>query len=563
MYGMGIVSDLSIIIISALAGSILAVSLGLPPLLGYIAAGVLIGPEIGLINLSAIKDIEVLSELGVALLLFGLSLEFSLSQLHSVRRIAVFGTSIQLVLTIGVGYLIGYFIGLNTLESMAFGCLISVSSTVVVLKNLLNMGLLSTLSAKIMIGILLVQDLAVIPLMLILPQLANEHIDFNALFMALGKALIIVFVALSLGKKILPWFIGKIAHRNSRELFIISITTVALGVSYLGSLFGFSYAFGAFIAGIALSESDHQHRALADIIPLRDLFVLIFFVSVGMMMDPHFLLANFKLVLSVVMAIMISKALIFYVLARSFNYSNVVPIAVAFGLCQVGEFSFALAQLSINSGAISKHLYNLTVSATVISILFAPFLARMVSPLYRYLRNRKGADSNRAVSVDFPDSAINNHVVVVGGGRVGSFVAKTLTAEGVKSIIIEDNYQTAIKLKADGYHVLFGDASNPTVLEAAKCEKAVLIVIALADKRAVQMIIEFLKIHSLAVPLVARAHSREEMIWLRRLGVDRVVEPFFEAGLEMSMQSLSLLKVDNDRINELTHSMREEVYLLE
>lgn len=555
---MGIVSDLSAVIICALIGGLAAASLRLPLLLGYICAGVFLSPHTGIYSFSALKDIELLSEFGVALLLFALGLEFSLEQLKSVRRIALIGTPIQVLLTAVLGYGIGIALGWEHGNSVAFGIFISLSSTTVVLKNLTNLGLLSTLSAKVMVGMLIVQDLIVIPFMVLLPQLGQENIDFGMLVWSIVKAGLIVTVAISFGRKLLPRFMEKIATRNSRELYLIALTGVAIGVSSIGHLLGFSFAFGAFIAGIALSESDHQHRALADITPIRDLFVLVFFVTVGILINPSYIVQNALQILTVLLVIMAGKGLILYILARSFHYANVVPLAVALGLSQMGEFSLVLGQIAIQANTVSQEVHDLTISVAVVSMLCAPFMARLVHPLYQWHRGR--SESLNLRQIEIPQTTLFGHVVVVGGGRVGKYVAKTLRRQSHQFVIIEENYELVRALKEQDLPVLFGDASHPLVLEAVQLDQARLIVIAIANKRAVTEILEFLRQHDLVVPIIARAHSREDMIELHAAGINHVVEPFFEGGLEMATQALATLGMDPGEVQTLSDELRADAY---
>lgn len=285
---MGIASDIVIIVVAALIGALVAQRLKQPLILGYILAGVVVGPYTGGITIGDIHEIELLAEIGVALLLFALGLEFSLSELKPVRNIALLGTPIQIILSAAFGFALGRYLGWPPAQAVWFGALISLSSTMVTLKTLTGRGLMGTLSSRVMIGMLIVQDLAVIPMMIILPQLGDPEAGLPLLAVAVGKSIIFLVLMLYLGKKILPWLLGTVAQWNSRELFILSTTAIGLGIGYATHLFGLSFAFGAFIAGMVLSESDYGHQALSDIIPLRDIFGLLFFTSVGMLLDPAF-----------------------------------------------------------------------------------------------------------------------------------------------------------------------------------------------------------------------------------------------------------------------------------
>jgi len=368
---MGIAADIIVIVVAALIGALVAQKFKQPLILGYILAGIVVGPYTGGITIGDTHEIELLAEIGVALLLFALGLEFSLSELKPVRKIALIGTPVQIILTIVFGYFLGRYLGLSFAHALWLGALISLSSTMVTLKTLMSRGLVGTLSSRVMIGMLIIQDLAVIPMMIILPQLSNPQAGLPLLAIAVIKSVIFLAVMFYLGRKLLPWLLSHVAQWNSRELFILSITAIGLGIGYATYLFGLSFAFGAFVAGMVLSESDYGHQALSDIVPLRDIFGLLFFTSVGMLIDPAFLFENWIKIISLVLIIGVFKGSIFYLLAKLFRYINIVPIAVGLGLFQVGEFSFVLARVGLETQAIDQNMYSLILAISVLS-MFLP-----------------------------------------------------------------------------------------------------------------------------------------------------------------------------------------------
>ncbi len=300
---MGIASDIILIIVAAFGFGLMLQRLGQPVILGYIAAGIALGPHTGAVGglaVTHIHDIEKLAEIGVALLLFALGLEFSIKDLKPVRRIALIGTPIQIVLTIALGYGIGHLTGLAWKDALWLGACISLSSTMVILKTLMNQGLMGTLSSRVMIGMLIVQDLAVVPLLIILPQLNDPAVGMSALGGAAIKAAAFIAGMLVLGTRLLPMLMGHIARLGSRELFLLAIAAIGLGIGYATHAVGLSFAFGAFVAGMVLSESEFGHQALSDIVPLRDLLGLLFYASVGILLDPSYLVANLSQVGAVV-----------------------------------------------------------------------------------------------------------------------------------------------------------------------------------------------------------------------------------------------------------------------
>lgn len=329
---MGITADIAIIVVAGLLGGLIAHRLRQPLILGYILAGVLVGPSVGLLPISDVHEIELLAEIGVALLLFALGIEFSFRELQPVRYIALIGAPIQMALTVVLGLAIGHWAGWGWMASLWFGAFIALSSTMVTLKTLMSQGRMGTLSSRIMIGMLIVQDLAVVPMMIVLPQLADLEAGLPALGWAVVRSALFLGGMIFIGTRVLPWLMRIVARWNSRELFLLTVTAIGLGIGYATYLVGLSFAFGAFVAGMVLSESDHSHQALSDIIPLRDLFGLLFFVSVGMLLDPIFILNNLTLVATIVLMVTVGKGVIFAGLGRLFGYGNVVPLALGFGL---------------------------------------------------------------------------------------------------------------------------------------------------------------------------------------------------------------------------------------
>ena len=359
---MGIAADIVIIIVAAVIGAAVAQRLRQPLILGYILAGVIIGPHTGGITVSGVHEIELLAEIGVALLLFALGLEFSFKELRPVWRIALIGTPIQIVLTMAYGYGLGRGLGWEATQALWFGAMISLSSTMVILKTLMNQGWMGALSSRVMIGMLIAQDLAIVPMMIILPQLGSLEAGLPILGWAALKSSLFLVGMILVGTRLVPWILARVAGWNSKEFFLLTVTAVGLGVGYATYLLGLSFAFGAFVAGMVISESDFGHQALADIIPLRDIFGLLFFTTIGMLLDPAFLLGHWDEVLLMVPLVIVGKGLIIGLLGLLFGYRNVVPLALALGLFQIGEFSFVLARVGLNTGSISPDIYSFILS---------------------------------------------------------------------------------------------------------------------------------------------------------------------------------------------------------
>ncbi len=555
---MGIAADIIIIVIAALIGAIIAQKIKQPLIVGYILAGIAVGPFTPGIQITDIHEIDLLAEIGVALLLFALGLQFSLSELQPVRKIAFIGTPIQLLLTTAFGFMLGRYFGWDLVRSLWFGSLISISSTMVVLKTLMARGLMGTLSSRVMIGMLIVQDLAVVPMMIILPQLSNPKAGLPLLAIAIGKSIVFLVLMFFLGKKILPRILAYVAQWNNRELFILAITAIGLGVGYATYLFGLSFAFGAFIAGMVLSESDYGHQALSDIIPLRDIFGLLFFTSVGMLLDIQFLAANLEKILFTVVIIIAGKGMIFGILARSFGYINIVPMAVGLGLFQIGEFSFVLARVGLETNSIDIGMYSFILATSVISMIITPFLTSLAAPLY-YLR-RRVFKYEPLQAANIPHDGLNNHVIIAGGGRVGQHIAHVLTQLNVSFVIVEINHRRMLECKTNKFPVIYGDMSKSLTIDFIKAGLSRLLLITIPSIETTQSIVKHVKTLNPGLHMVARAEGLDQTRKLYNDGVYMVVSPEMEAGLEIARQALLHLQFPVSAIQQYTDNVRKEVY---
>jgi monovalent cation:H+ antiporter-2, CPA2 family len=555
---MGVAADIVIIVVAALFGALLAQRIKQPLILGYILAGIAVGPYTGGITVGDIHEIELLAEIGVALLLFALGLEFSISKLKPVRNIALFGTPVQILLTIGLGFFLGKYLGLSTAQALWFGALISLSSTMVTLKTLMSRGLVGTLSSRVMIGMLIVQDLAVIPMMIILPQLSSPESGLPLLAIAVIKSGIFLVLMLYLGRKVLPWLLVHVAQWNSRELFILSITAIGLGVGYVTYLFGLSFAFGAFVAGMVLSESDFGHQALSDIIPLRDIFGLLFFTSVGMLLDPNYLFKNWERILFLVTVIAVFKGSIFSVLAMLFRYINIVPIAVGLGLFQVGEFAFVLARLGLETKAMDQSMYSLVLAVSVLSMMLTPFVSGMATPLYKLKRRIFRHEPLQTENI--PHSGLMDHVVVAGGGRVGQHIAQVLTQLNLPFVIIEFNHQRMLECKAAKYPVIYGDMSQSTVIDVSQIQAARLLLITTPSVVTSQSIVDQTLRLRPELHIIVRATGADHARALYESGVYMAILPEMEVGLEIARQALLHLEIPVAVIQQYTDTVRQNIY---
>jgi CPA2 family monovalent cation:H+ antiporter-2 len=555
---MGIAADIVLLILTAFFCGLLLQRLGQPLIIGYIAAGVILGPHTGGYTISNIHEIELLSEIGVALLLFALGLEFSLKDLKPVKKVALIGTPLQMVLTIVLGLWIGRTMGWAWKPSLWLGALISLSSTMVILKTLMNQGWLGMLSSKVMIGMLIVQDLAVVPMMIMLPQLNNPSVGLPLLGFAALKAAAFILGMIFLGTRLLPLLMAHIAKLGSRELFILAITAIGLGIGYITYVVGLSFAFGAFVAGMVLSESDFGHQALGDIIPLRDLFGLLFFTSVGMLLDPGFLLAHARQVVFLVLAVGLGKGLIFALIARVFRYRNVIPLAVGLGLFQIGEFSFVLAKVGLTTDSITSETYSLVLSAAIFTMVLTPFVSGLTAKIYalkkRWLRREALEASN------IPHAGLSGHVVIAGGGRVGFQIARILKRLNMRFVIVELDHRRFVQAKEAGMAVVYGDAGQQVVLEAADVENAALLILTIPGLVGTRSVIVQARDINPGLQIVVNTSGPDYFEVLKELNISEAVLPEYEASLEMMRQALLRLSVPPAEVQRQTDKVRQELY---
>jgi CPA2 family monovalent cation:H+ antiporter-2 len=555
---MGIAGDIALILVAAFLGGVIARRLGLPLILGYVLAGVLVGPNTAGPTVGEIHDIELLAEIGVALLLFAIGLHFPLSELAPVRRVALIGTPIQMALTVAFGYSLGQLLGLGWTEAVWFGALLSLSSTAVVLKTLSEQGVMGTLSSRVIVGTLVVQDLAVVPLIILLPALGNMGEGLSRLGVAALQAAVFVLGMALFGVRIFPWLMARIAALNSRELFLISVVAIGLGIGYGTYLFGLSFAFGAFVAGVVLSRSDYSHQALAEIGPLRDVFAMLFFVSVGMLVDPTFLLERAGTIALVVLLVFCVKGVIFGWITRAFGYGNIVPFAVSLGLFQVGEFSFVIAREGVATGALSGATYSLALTTAVVTMSLTPLAIRLAPTLYGRWRERFPKETLQTFNL--PDAGLRDHVVIAGHGRVGAFVAQLLHRLEQRFVVIDSNPERADDARDAGFSTVFGDAAAEPVLEAAGVGKARLVIVTVPDPAGARLVVERVRGINPDVHIVARSATLDQLEELGQLGVYEAVQPEFEAGLELGRQALSHLGVGAGEIQRLSDQIRRELY---
>ena len=561
MEGLSIGRDLLIVLAIAIAGGMLARWLRLPVILGYLAGGIAVGPH-GLKLVQDTATINSLAEIGVVLLLFAIGLEFSLKELLKLGKIAILGGIAQIVLTSLVGFGLGHAVGLSMTGSVFFGFIIALSSTMIVLKLLMDRGEIDTTHGRIMLGILLVQDLSVVPMMVAMPAVAGELGGlWTALGIALAKAVGFIAVMLVLGYWVMPWFLKKVAGQRTRELFLLTVIVICLAAAFGTVKLDLSAAFGAFAAGLLISQSGFARQAFADILPLRDTFAALFFVSLGMLANLEFIRENPGTVAVVVVVIILVKFVICSAITRLFGYGHKTVLMVGTGLMQIGEFSFILAMMGWKMGLLSERLYSLTIAAAIITMLLTPFAMSINSFLYRWLSQTKRFARQLTGRID-PGGFVHalelsRHAVICGYGDVGRRIAEVLEKQKFTYLVIDLDPTLITELRNKGIPCIYGDASNPEILSHASLDKARVLLCTIPDYVAEELTARnALKINP-RLDIVARVHRDSDVELLKGVGVTELVLPFFEGSLEMIRHTLHRFGMSSTDIQYILNNLRE------
>ena len=556
---MGITGDFVLIVVAGFLGGLVARALGLPLLVGYVAAGVAVGPHTAGPTVTQAHDIEVLAEIGVALLLFALGLEVSIRDLRVVGRVALVGAPLQIALTAALGAGLATLVGVPGREAAWFGAMAALSSTMVVLKTLAATGTTSTLASRVMIGLLVMQDLAVVPMMILLPQLGGGTGESRGLAGAAGPAVVFLGGMLLVGTRWLPAVLRRVAGWQSRELFLVAVVAAGVGIGAIAWSLGLSFAVGAFVAGVVLSESELSHQALSDVEPLRDIFGLLFFVSVGMLFDPRYVIDHLGVVATVVTALVVGKALVCGGIARLFGYRNMAPWIVGLGLAQIGEFSFVLARAGLAGGYLSTETYDLALSSTVLSMAISPLVFPGLLPAARAIKERlRPAPPATDRPVERDD--LENHVVVAGYGRTGRAVVDALQTVGLPYLVVDQHRESLQGLLDQDVPAIWGDITSDAIQRAAGIDRARMLVMTVPDWSAVRLGIERARQRHPRLFVVARAGTLERVETLRQLGIEAVVQPEFEGGVAMVRRALGACDRPSAEIDRVAWALRARLY---
>lgn len=555
-------TNVGVALAAAVVGGFLARLARLPLLVGYVVAGVVVGPHTPGLFASE-ETVHAVAKLGVALLMFAVGVQFHLEEMFKVRKIALLGGGAQILGTLLAGWGLGLALGWGHYGGLFVGCALALSSTAVMMRLLEERGELGTAHGTAMLGILVVQDLAVVLMMTVLPALATLSSGGAGALWGVGlsllRALLLVSLTLFLARKVVPSLLDRVARANSQELFLLVVICVCLGAAYLAQLGGLSLEIGAFLAGLVISESDYAHEVFAEIRPVRDIFSSVFFVSIGMLLNPQVLVRHGAAVAAVVAVILIWKSLLTAVAVYLCGAHGRTAIFTGLGLAQIGEFSFVLASVGSERGLIAPQISDVLLAAALITILLTPLLYGSAPKLYGAL-NRIPALSrllNRHGTKEevLPES-VGARVLLLGGGRVGKHVSQALSAREISHVVVDYDAEVVARLRAAHIPVVYGDATSEIVLARATPPSVELAIVALPEASLSPIVVRLLRKHRPELPVIARVHHGVSIPRLRAAGADEVVHAEFEASTEIIRHTLAHLSVPPDDTNTYLQQIR-------
>jgi len=567
--------DLGGAIAAALLGGTIAIRLGQPAIVGYLLAGISIGSFTpGFVG--DVERISVLADVGIVLLLFALGIQFSIRELTHVQQIVVPAATAQILLTVAIGTGACLLLGLDLREGLVIGACLSVSSTLVLIKGLLDRGEIDSLHGRTAIGWSIVQDIATIVFIVALPPIAGADV-VGPFALALAKAAVFLALAYVVGTRLLPWIFASVARLRSSELFLLAVVATALLTAFVSSaVFGLSLALGAFVAGILVSESDLSHQAAAEVLPFRDLFAVLFFVSVGMLVDPVALFVALPSVVVLVVIAVVVKGGLSALFGRARGLPTRSAILLGAGLAQVGEFSFILAEDGLELGILRPAAYNLVLGTAVVSILASPLAWRVAERIVRWTERRTDAAAISAgpapavpgappttrteLAFDPGEAERRPGVVVLGAGRVGRLVAQAVRTRGFRCVVVDRDQFRLEDVARLGAATVYGDAANPGILARCGLDRARVLIIAIGDPLTVRLATERARRINPNLTIDARARGRREAEELRALGASRIADPEVEAAFELARHALQRMGVSGPELGAIVNGLRRDAY---
>jgi len=565
MHDVPLLINITLALVVAFLGGVIARRIGLPTIVGYLLAGIAIGPFTpGFVG--SIDTIQQLAELGVIFLMFGVGLHFSFKDLWRVRDIAVPGALIQTTIATLLGFGLTQLWGWSVFAGIVLGLAISVASTVVLLRGLMDNSLLNTSHGQAAVGWLVMEDILSVLILVLMPTLAagSNAINWQNLAVTLLKAAAFVALMFFVGVRFIPWLLERIAHTRSRELFILAILAITLGTAMgAAEIFSVSLALGAFVAGAIISQSHLSYQVGADVFSFREAFSVLFFVSVGMLVNPIFLWQNLGQVASLTLLVVFGKAVIVILIGLLFPRPARTFLVVAVGLSQIGEFSFILGQAGLTLKLLETNQYSLILAAALFSITINPFLYKLLPVLERWLQRIPGLWKKLEFNKPFPEikkEDLVNHVVIIGYGRVGKHLVEVLNSLSVPLLVIESDAERTAALNQRNIPTLYGDAGNSEVINHAHLEQASALVTTVPDETSSALIVAAAKNLNPDLTIIARATTEEGVRYLSDLGANRVVHPELEGGLELVHHTLLSLGFPLREVHGYAEAVRRDHY---
>lgn len=552
----GLLVNLALALIGAAVGGAVAVRLGQSPILGYVVAGVLLGPYTAGLTIDP-EQVGALADVGLAFLLFAVGLQLSLRELLRVGPVALIGSTVQVGVLIAIGYVVGIAFGLAPPAALFLGAFVSISSTTVLAKVLGDRGEIDSGHGLLAMAWATTQDLLTIVLVVVLGSVSGSATEQPDVLFALGQAVLFMAIVLPLGLFGVPWLLRHSSLLRNREVFVLSVVAIALGTAFLSQQFGLSLALGAFMAGLLVSESEVSYQALGELAPLRDVFAGLFFVFVGMLVAPASLVAAAPLLLVTLAVIVIAKATVSAAIAYAFRVPLRTAVLAGVLLAQAGEFSFLLARVGVASGAIGAEPFSVMLGAAALSIVVAPGLLRVVPPLFRRFEMRFGglAEATDELASTEPRER-RRFVLICGYGRVGRLIGAALERRSFPYRVIDADPRICQAQRLRGVEIIQGAADNPRVLERADLAAASVVVVALSDPIAMRHVVDYARRTNERLPVIARARSAADRDFLASRGVSEIVVAETEVALEMARYTLARLGVSGQETAAIVQGLR-------
>lgn len=533
----------------------------LPPMIAYFLVGLILGPS-GLAVLTDSESNRHLVEFGIVFLMFTIGLEFSLPTLNSMRKI-LFGVGLtQVGITLLISTMLAMFVGLSLIDGFVVGAAVTMSSTAIVSKILMERLDLNTRHGKLSIGILLFQDLAVIPVLILISTLANPNFDlFQSFSIVLVKATILFVIVFWLGKPVLNWWFGIIARQKSSELFVLNVLMVTLVFAYVTDYFGLSFALGAFVAGMLISETHYRFQVESDIAPFRDILLGLFFITIGMMLDLNLLFSNILLILAFLIMLILFKSLLITFLIQIFGYETGVGIRTGVILAHAGEFSFVILALAQQEKILNDFVSQVVLAVALLSMLLAPFIIQFNGRIARklsktYLKNSQDNIKN----IEELGHKFNDHVILCGFGRSGQYLSRFLSEENIPYIAVDIDMTRVNDAATAGENVVYGDASRLEVLKAAGIDSAKGLIVTYADDRASEKVLTVVRSYNKDIPVIVRTMDETGLEKIRAAGANEVVPEVLEGSLMLASHALVIFDVPLSRVIKKIREFRESKY---